>query len=128
MPTPLCSPGLMRGMLLCLAAVLASCAMPQRHPPAPIPLQDRNIEYVIVPYTTGFSVVLSYARASCHAENRRVAEVCHSTGAALAYAHAETLHKPIRPLREQDVYLSPDPDISSGITSCMVTVNAEWAR
>lgn len=122
------SPAFTLGVLLCLAAVLASCATSQRQPTATTRPKDGNAEYVVLPYVTGFTVVVSYARAQCIPESTVVAAVCKSTGTALAYAHAEKQRKPIRPLGEQDVHLSLDPDSLAGITSCMATVAAEWVR
>ena len=128
MLTSLRFPGVTLGVLLCLAAVLPSCAPSRRQPTAPVLLKNRNVEYVIMPYPTGFTVAVSYGHASCRPQPLVVAEVCKNTGIALAYAHAETQQKPIRSLEEQDVYLSLDPDSSAGINSCMATVTAEWIR
>jgi hypothetical protein len=128
MLTPLCPRPCTLAVLLCLAAMLTSCAMPRRSPAASLLPKDGNAEYVVLPHVTGFTVVVSYARPQCLPESAVVAEVCKRTSTALAYAHAEQHQQSIRPLGVQDVRLSLDPDSRVGITSCMATVTAEWAR
>ena len=87
---------------------------------------DSNTDYGIVNTADGFGVQVDYSRYQFVPGPDEVSIGCKSQLTAIAFEHAKSAGKEIKPISDQQIHLSMGRNGLLGLTSCNAYAETQW--
>jgi len=113
-------------LLVYIILALSGCASSNSHTYGSLASYDKDTKYGIEYHNDGFSIAVTYSRYQIIPESNVVSTVCKSQLTTIAREHADRVGKEIEQINEQNIRITMDQNIVSGMTSCQAKARVKW--